>query len=347
MVTRMACKRIAVFAVTSKLGEVGGAERFYDALTDALNARGMQAEKVDVVSDESSFDAIEESYLRFYDFDLSEFDGVISTKAPAFLVRHPNHICYLQHTMRAFYDMFDHEFPRPSKKILQQRALIHDLDSGALRYPRTKKVFVIGTEVRERLRRYNGIEAEVLYQALSLEGLRRNGRYDYVFMPGRLHSWKRVDLVIEAMKHVKAPLVLKISGTGPSEADLKDLAAGDERIRFIGRVSDTELVDLYADALAVPFVPIMEDFGLVALEALASGKPVITCVDSGEPVRLVKDGETGFVCPPNPKAIAKKLEFLYEHPDRAKTMGSSGYRSMRHITWERVSQRLLSALGWD
>src|SRR3977135_2465155 len=104
-------QKIAVLATASAGGEMGGAERFYVGLRDALRTFGADAQIVPVVSDESNFDAILQSYLRFYDLDLSEFDGVISTKAPGYVVRHHNHVCYLQHTMRVFYDMFDVEFP--------------------------------------------------------------------------------------------------------------------------------------------------------------------------------------------------------------------------------------------
>jgi glycosyltransferase involved in cell wall biosynthesis len=335
--------RVAVIAARPVSGEVGGAERFYEGLTAALNAAGVQADLVNVVSDESHFEAIEETYLRFYDLDLSPYDGVISTKAPAYLVRHPNHICYLLHTMRVFYDMFDREFPSPTPELLRQRSLIHRLDTAALRHPRTKKLFVIGHEVRNRLRRYNGLDAEVLYPALLCDGFRR-GSYEYIFMPGRLHRWKRVDLIIEAMRYVKRPIQLRIAGTGEDEIRFRQLAAGDDRITFLGRVSDQDLVGEYANALVVPFVPIREDFGLITLEAFRSAKPVITCTDSGEPSCIVLDSETGFICPPDPCALAAKLEYYCDHPDIATAMGLRGMESVRHITWGKVADTLLAAL---
>ena len=165
--------QIAVIAVSSPSGETGGAERFYEGLVGALNSAGVQAELLSVVSDESNFEAIKESYLRFYDLDLLEYDGVISTKAPAYLVRHPNHVCYLQHTMRVFYDMFEHEYPHPTIELYKQQELIHQLDTAALQYPRTRKIFVIGNEVKERLLKYNGLDSEVLYQSLTSDDFKK------------------------------------------------------------------------------------------------------------------------------------------------------------------------------
>ncbi|NSW92676.1 MAG: glycosyltransferase family 4 protein [Firmicutes bacterium] len=338
--------KVAVIAVRSPSGETGGAERFYEGLVGALNSAGVQADLLSIVSDESNFEAIKESYLRFYDLDLSGYDGVISTKAPTYLVRHPNHVCYLVHTMRVFYDMFEYEYPYPTIELYKQQELIHQLDTAALQYPRTRKIFVIGNEVKKRLLKYNGLDSEVLYMSLTFDGF-KSGSYEYIFMPGRLHRWKRVDLIIKAMGFVKRPITLKISGTGEDEGTFRELAKHDERIVFCGRVTDQDLVNLYANALVVPFIPIREDFGLVTLEAFRSCKPVITCTDSGEPAYIVHDGETGFVCPPDPEIIGSKLEYLYDHPEIAEDMGIRGSKSIRHITWENVSHKLLSALGFS
>ena len=322
----------------------GGAERFYDGLVDSLSKLGVAAERVDVVSDESSFEAIEESYLRFYDLDLSRFDGVISTKSPGYLVRHPNHVCYLQHTMRAFYDMFDVEFANPDARLLRQRRQILRLDTLALKPPRTRSIYVIGKEVQARLLRYNQLSSDVLYQASTMSGF-RCGVAQYVFLPGRLHRWKRVGLVISAMNYMKHPIELKIAGTGEDEAYFRHLAEGNRRIRFLGRVEDRQLVELYADALVVPFVPLREDFGLVTLEAFLSKKPVITCLDSGEPANIVRHGRSGFVCSPSPREIASRLDYLYENPEVARAMGKEGFESIQHITWENVGLKLLKALS--
>jgi len=112
----------------------------------------------------------------------------------------------------------------------------------------------------------------------------------------------------------------------------------------LGRVSEEELGKLYSNALVVPFVPIREDFGLVTMEAFKSGKPVITCEDSGEPSYLIKNDETGFICKPEPQEIAEKINYLYENPEVAKKMGGKGRLSIEHITWESTAERLIDAL---
>ena len=110
-------------------------------------------------------------------------------------------------------------------------------------------------------------------------------------------------------------------------------------------MSDLELIKLYANALVVPFVPIREDFGLITLEAFHSRKPVLTCVDSGEPATFVKDGDNGFLCNPSPREMAFKLDYLYQNVDLARRMGECGYNSVQHISWQKVAMKLLQALG--
>lgn len=339
-------KKIAIVATASGSGEKGGAERFYDGLRVALRAEGVDAEIVPVIPDESSFEAILGSYLQFYDLDLTEFDGIISTKAPGYLSRHPNHVCYLLHTMRRFYDMFNFEFPSANEELRQQRRRLQELDTAALSSPHIRRLFVIGEEVQDRLEKFNGISSEVLYPATNLTGFRQEGAFDYLFMPGRLHRWKRVNLVIAAMVWVKAPIKLLISGIGEDEAGLRESAKADSRIEFLGRISDAELLTYYANALAVPFVPYREDFGFVAIEAFQSGKPVITCSDSGEPARLTSRFDAGFICDPTPESIGAAIDALYVAPDTAKKLGENGRLHVASINWGKVSRTLVSALGF-
>lgn len=338
--------RIALIAAMSGTGETGGAERLFAGLRDALNDAGLNTELLPVYSNEADFQQIEESYLRFYDLDVSAFDGVISAKAPAYVVRHPNHVCYLMHTMRVFYDMFEFSFPVPTAELLKQRRLVHALDTAALQYPRTRRIVAIGEEVAARLRRFNGLEAaQIVRHPTTLQGL-RDGSFKYIFMPGRLHKWKRIDLAIEAMRHVKSPVELVVSGAGEDASRVHALARDVPHVRFIGRVSDEELTALYADALAVLFLPIREDLGLITLEAFGSGKPVITCADSGEPARMVRDAWSGFVCPPDPATIAGRIDHLASHPELAAALGERGRTSIASVTWEGVADALADALGF-
>jgi glycosyltransferase involved in cell wall biosynthesis len=223
--------------------------------------------------------------------------------------------------------------------------LIHQLDTKALQHPRTRKVFSIGNEVSKRLLRWNALDSEVLHPPLGLDGFRTDGYGDYLLLPGRLHRWKRVDLAIRSMDYVRHPVRLVITGTGEQEAALRSLAAGSDRVEFRGRVSDRDLIDLYAGALGVLFVPLQEDYGYVTVEAFRSAKAVITCRDSGEPAVFVRNAVNGFVCNPGPRDIADAIRRLCEDRQAARRLGEQGRADTLELQWPRVVDKLATALG--
>ena len=341
--------KVAVVTAAMSTGERGGAEAFYAGLLGGLRSIGVDAEQVDVRIDESTFDAVLASYVRCYDLDLRQYDLVISTKAPTYLVRHPRHISYLVHTLRVFYDRFAGEFGDGTPELRRQRTLIQALDKSALHPSRVHRHFTIGhTNYRRLLDAdpfWRDIPYEVLHPPATVTGFKPPRPGEYFFLPGRLHRWKRADLVIRAMQRLERDIPLKIAGTGEDEPQLRRLAGNDARIQFLGRVSDEQLVELFAGALAVPFVPVQEDYGLVMVEAFNSRKPVVTCVDSGEPVHFVKHGVNGLVVEPTAPALAGALESLIDRPERAAEMGDNGFQFVSHIRWESIASRLVHSIG--
>lgn len=336
--------RIAVVTARPASGEVGGAERFYDALLHALREAGHSASEVVIDTDESSVENIKRSYVQAYDLDLSAYDLAVSTKAPTWLVRHPRHVCYLVHTIRVFYDMYEEAFGAGTEAQRADRALIHDLDTGALSPPRCRAVFSIGEEVSARLRASNGLDAEVLHPPLWTDRFSHGPASGYILVPGRLHPWKRVELSIQAMRLLRDPEArMKVVGVGEAEDALRALAGDDPRIEFLGRVSDEALVGLYSGASLVAFTPKREDYGYITLEAFASGKPVVTCEDSGEASLLVKDGVSGLVRAPQARALCDAFERLLSHPEEAATMGRNGKAWVESLSWRRIADRLIAA----
>lgn len=224
------------------------------------------------------------------------------------------------------------------------RTLVHWLDAYALSPRRVRGHFAISRTVAERPGYFPaGVPVTVAVPPSGLGGLAPGGDARWFFTASRLDRPKRVDLVIEAMRHVAEDVPLRIAGTGPDEARLRELAASDPRITFEGRVTDAELATLYRDSLGVLFVPADEDLGLVTIEAQSCAKPVITCTDSGGPTELVADGTSGFVVPPDATALGHALQQLARDPERARAMGEEGRRTSEGITWAAVSAKLLAA----
>jgi glycosyltransferase involved in cell wall biosynthesis len=320
-----------------------GAERLFSGLVGAFQSKA-QADWIQVPISEKRLEGILQGYLDCFDLDLSAYDLVVSTKNPTFAVQHPNHVCWLVHQVRVFYDRFDDEFGSlPDIALLEKtrgREVIQRLDT--LSFQRVRKIFSIGHEPARRLQDYNGFAAEVLYPPAFTQG-HYCGSQNYFFLPGRLHRWKRVDLAIQAMGQLTSDIPLLIAGTGEDEDKIRQLASKDSRIHLLGFVSDAEMLKLYSDSLAVVFPTREEDFGYVAVEAMLSHKPVIVCKDSGEPARLVQNNRSGFVVDPDPLEIARAMNVLATDRDRAREMGDFGYHSAPSQSWDEVTQRLLNA----
>lgn len=229
------------------------------------------------------------------------------------------------------------QFPGPFA-----REVVHCLDNIALSPRAIERYTAISKNLTTRKNYFPaGADVSVIYPPSSLDHFEQ-GSYDYLFTVSRLDNAKRLRLLISAMHHTKAPIQLKIAGTGPDAEALKALAAGDDRIEFLGFVNDSELIPLYANALVVLYVPYDEDYGLVTIEAMMSGKPVLTTTDAGGPNEFVINGETGYSVVPEPAAIAERIDYLYNHPAEAQSMGETGRKLVAGITWENVVHELLA-----
>jgi hypothetical protein len=125
-------------------------------LLAALRRHGVATERIELATDAQDFDAVLRSYLCFYDLDLSRFDGVISTAAPAIAVRHRNHVCWLADTTRGVDD------GAAGADREAQRGIIVRLDSAALSRPSVKAVFAAGPDSRAWLSAVGHLGEEIL-----------------------------------------------------------------------------------------------------------------------------------------------------------------------------------------
>ena len=172
-------------------------------------------------------------------------------------------------------------------------------------------------------------------------------RREGIFFPSRIEALKRQTLLIEAMRHVRSPVVALIGGTGGQHGTCEQLIVQhglQERVRLLGPLSDEELRAYYAASLGVFFGPKDEDYGYITLEAMLSAKPVITCTDSGGPLEFVRTGKSGLITEPAPAALAVAMDQLWEDRARAERMGEEGFAHYQRleISWPKVVQRLLS-----
>lgn len=348
----MSAPRVLVLAVQTPFAH-GGAEKHVRRLTEELARRGVEADLVALpLLERERFDLVR-SALVWRMLDLTEIggrrvDAVIATRFPSYAVRHPNKVVWLIHQYRQAYDQYGSAYSdlTAAPEDRRTREAIGEIDRVGL--SEARRVFANSRTVAERLRRFNGISSEALYHPPPLAGRYRSGPFgDYVLSVGRLDAWKRADLLVRALAFAPSAKLILV-GRGPEEARLRRLAEESgvaARLRLIPFASDDELLDLYAGARLVAVAPSGEDLGYVPLEAFLSGKPVLTTEDAGGPLEFVRDGETGFVVAPEPRALGAALEIAWNRPDALVRMGENGRRLVEKLSWDEPVAALLAAAG--
>lgn len=157
---------------------------------------------------------------------------------------------------------------------------------------RMDQVIANSEHVRERIKRYLGVVATVVYPPCDLERFSWRASNGFYLSNARLDPLKRVDRIIAAF--LKLPQQqLVVASTGPELNKLKLLAADAPNIRFVGRLSDAEMASYLGECRALIYVPVDEDFGISPIEAMAAGKPVIAARAGGLTETLI-DQETAL-----------------------------------------------------
>jgi glycosyltransferase involved in cell wall biosynthesis len=226
--------------------------------------------------------------------DLSSYDLVISTESgPAkgvVLPPHVAHICYCFTPMRYVWDMY-HDYLAHAGWFtrLMMRPLIHHLRIwDRLSADRVDHFLVDSAFVGERVRKFYRRDSTVLYPPIEINEFQLSKSSDgYYLMVGALVRYKKADLAVRAFNASGLPLV--VIGEGELHEQLKAMAK--PNVKILGRASRADILDHYSRCTALVF-PGIEDFGIVPLEAMATGKPVIAYAKGGA-METVIDGVTG------------------------------------------------------
>ncbi len=332
----------------------GGGEAHVEGLRRALIDSGYNAEVVALPFKWYPPSEIMRGTLAWRLLDLSAANGkpidlVIGMKFPAYLVSHQNKVLWVMHQYRSAYNLWGTPFDDLSTYPEGQRIRewIKHCDERFI--PESQKVFANSQTVAARLKRYNNIESEPLYHPPPrAEQLRVGKLGDYIFYPSRLEPQKRQELLIEAAKFLKTPARIVLAGNSGNPKHYESLVRKfgvTDRVELRGFVSESEIIDLYADALAVCYLPFDEDYGYVTLEGMLSGKPVIVPNDGGGATELIKDGVEGLITEPNPQAVAAAIDSLYEDRTFAQRMGNQALSRIRQLdlSWTHVVEKLVKA----
>ena len=249
-------------------------------------------------------------------FDFSAFDLILSTSSCVAKGARPGpntkHLCYLHSPMRYIWDQKD-AYIDSVKHIPLARQVIHyftpylrawDVNSAA----RVDQFVVNSSFVGERVRKFYDRTSCVIHPPIDLARFAPGtSPREFYLLAGAMVANKRLDIAIAACNQAQLPLV--VAGSGPMEPQLRKLAG--PTIRFIIKPDDHKWLELLQSAKALLF-PGVEDFGMVPLEAMACGTPVLAFKKGGALDYIDPAINGGFFREQNPESLLVGLSALEE-----------------------------------
>ncbi len=258
------------------------------------------------------------SPLRFllpfiwHSFDLSDYDLVVSSSAWAMSkgvkTTRALHVCYC-HTPPRF--LYGYPEARGWKRYwpikIYAKLMAYILRFWDYSSSQDVDVFVANSHlVAARIKKFYRREAVVINPPIKLPVAISRQNQDYFLFVSRLASYKHPELAIKACAKLK--LFLKIAGDGPLKNQVTELSSQLDNVEYLGRVSDRKLARLFRNCRALIFPVEEEDFGMVPLEAMAWGKPVIALFSGGAKETVI-EGKTGlFFKKPTVNSLVGALE---------------------------------------
>ena len=270
--------------------------------------------------------------ILFESFDLGGYDLVISSSSAESkcVITKPEtlHVCYCHTPIRYYWSDY-HEYIRerlefgilnPLVRLVMPR-MVFDLRMNDRMSAERVDLFVANSQyIVSRIKKYYRRDAKVIYPPVEVNE-RFNIQYpisnkshknktgekqeDFYLFVGRLVPYKKADLVVEAF--VENGRNLKVIGEGPMLGKIKKLSQGSENIEFLGFGNDEMKMEIMKKCKAVIF-PSLEDFGIVPVEAMSLGKPVVAFGQGGARESIV-DGITGvFFERQNVKSLNEAIE---------------------------------------
>ncbi len=285
--------------------------------------------------------------LAFESFSFDNYDLVVSVTSEAAkgILTKPGtkHICYCLTPTRYLWSGYDEYFKNPILRFISKPVVWYLRIWDKIAAQRPDKIIAISKEVRMRIKKYYGLDSEIIYPPLMVgaevasENFRahRAGKFglinkkskgarprsenfessprltdkwkmengQYFLVVSRLVPYKKIDLAVKVFNKLNLPL--KIIGKGSEEDRLKAIAKSN--IEFLGYLTDEELVKYYKGCRALIF-PGKEDFGLSLIEAQSFGKPVIAYKEGGV-LESVVEGKTGiFFAPQTSRALEEAVK---------------------------------------
>lgn len=238
--------------------------------------------------------------LAVEQWDMSGYDLVLSSSHAVAkgVITGPDqvHVSYVHSPLRYAWDL-QHQYLREAGlthglRSFVVRALLHYMRLWDSRTAVGVDALVANSSyISRRIRKVYGRDVTVVYPPVDVRDFAvRTVKKDYYLTASRLVPYKRIPLIVEALRRLGRPLI--VAGEGPEAQAARKAAAGSPHIRFVGYQGPAELARLMGEARAFLFAA-EEDFGITPLEAMACGTPVIA-YGRGGACETVIPGETGW-----------------------------------------------------
>lgn len=288
----------------------------------------------------------------FYRMRIAEDYDVLNPHiSPSEWIRHRNErvLWYCHTPPREVYDLYQARMQGRSardKLVYAAMAKSYKFIAGRV-VRRIEAIATNSNTTNARIVRYFNRSASVINPGIDAKGYQDNGDERFFLCPSRITPNKRQGYAIDAFKRFarrgaagrsRQRYRLVIAGAVSKDPEhaaylrkLRDEARG-ARVEILENVKEGELRSLYSRCSAVLFAAVNEDYGFIPLEAMASGKPVVS-VNEGGPTETIEDGKTGFLVN-SAQEMAKRMGYLAEHPSLAGRMGRDGRRRVESAyTW--------------
>jgi len=308
----------------------GGAERVVIELANYLNADlitagfnphlrkwvDIKANIIDIKNNSIKWNNILgfniEAPLRFFlnrknfDYDLFIFSGQSSIFGS---LNGKNNIWFSHTPNRILYDLKNNKLNNSSviKKLFYRLyiKIFYPLDQKII-LKNFKKIISNSRNVQKRIKKYYHKESTIIYPPIESEKFKFKKFGDFYLAISRLTSEKRMDLIANAFTKMPDKKLI-IIGNGPERKNVLEIIKDSPNIRLLDNVNDKELLKLYSNCFATIYMPIDEDFGLVPLEGMASGKSCIA-VNEGGCKETVIPNKTGFLIKANEKELIETVK---------------------------------------
>jgi glycosyltransferase involved in cell wall biosynthesis len=271
-----------------------------------------------------------------------------------YYLHEPPRAIYEKRPIRPFYKNSGSRF-RSALNLVDPLLLAYNVTMRKVDYTNTrsaKKVLVNSKFMSQVVRNIYHIDPLLSYHGVDTEKFRvlPNEKRDMVLSVGSLTPLKGFDFLIKSMAHIpgkyRPPLVIASNFQMPEEKSFLEGMAADLGVELVlfNNVSDVELVNLYNSARLTVYSPVREPFGLVTLESMACGTPVVTVREGGVQEAVLHE-HTGMIVERDPAQFGEAVQQLLSQPEISDRYGRNGREHvLQNWTWDRAIEGLEEVL---